>query len=126
MGTHLYRRFLAVLLISLTASSATPAGEVTVYQAPDRPVSEQLTLADLLKHREYWPQKCGATTCVLTGPGGLVDSWESWARVNARAGKKFVVKGKCQSACYLAYLQVVKLGAPVRFAKGAQLCRHTP
>lgn len=72
----------------------------------------------------YWPADCTATTCVLTGNGGIMDVWLH--HVDEHRGKTFVVKGKCASACEWAYLRARKLGEKTVVLPGARFVRHNP
>lgn len=112
-------RYLALLAVLSTSATAAP-----VHRLADTP-NGTLSTADMLDPK-YMPPKCGRKTCVLTGPGGIVFFWTYHVEQNAKLGKTFVVKGKCQSACYIAYQEAVKLGAKVRIAPGASFWEHKP
>jgi hypothetical protein len=121
----------AVLLASLLAVPALAAG-VAVRQLPDTPAAEQMSRADLLAHKGYYPQSCAdRSVCTFTGPGGEVWVWQGYARAMLMEGKTLLFKGKCQSACYLAYLEAVKFdakGSPgrVEVAPGTVFYNHKP
>lgn len=109
---------LALALAILSIVTVTQAAEVhRLLDVPDG----TLSTADLLDPK-YMPPKCGRTTCVLTGPGGIEFFW--LYHVEQNLDKKFVVRGKCQSTCYLAYKEAVRLGADVRVAPGATFWTH--
>jgi len=57
--------------------------------------------------------------------------WQGYALAMLMEGKTLLFKGKCQSACYLAYLEVVKFdakGSPgnVEVAPGTVYYNHKP
>jgi len=124
-------QFSAVLLASLLAAPALAAG-VAVRQLPDTPAADRMSRADLLAHKGYYPQSCdGRKVCTFTGPGGEVWVWQGYARAMLMEGKTLLFKGKCQSACYLAYLEAVKFdakGSPGRIevAPGTVFYNHKP
>jgi hypothetical protein len=78
----------------------------------------------MLGDRHYWPSECSATTCVLTGNGGILDVW--LAHIDENRGKKFVVKGRCASACEWAYLRARQRGENTVVLPGARFVRHNP
>lgn len=108
---------MAALLLVTLATNAVSAPVHRLKEVPDG----TLSTADLLDPK-YMPPKCGRTTCTLTGPGGILFFWTY--HVEQNLDKTFVVKGKCQSACYLAYKEAVKLGAKVRIMPGASFWDH--
>ena len=85
--------------------------------------SSAMTYADYLK-REYMPPKCIGETCVLTGSGGIVIFWTEHVKRNA--GKHFIVKGYCASACEIAYRLALSRGERVTVLPGAKLVYHKP
>jgi hypothetical protein len=109
---------------------ATPAiaAGVAVRQLPDTPRDQQMSRADLLANKGYYPQSCeGRKVCTFTGPGGEVWVWEGYARAMLMQGKTLLFKGKCQSACYLAYREAVKINpARVKVAPGTVFYNHRP
>ena len=127
MATCRYKRFRALFLVSLLSTPTLAAG-VAVRQLPDTPRNQQMTRADLLANKGYYPQSCeGKRTCTFTGPGGEVWVWEGYARAMLMEGKTLLFKGKCQSACYLAYLEAVKIDpGKVRVAPGTVFYKHRP
>ena len=127
MANSRYRRFLAAILVSVLTFPALAAG-VAVRQLPDTPRNQQMTRADMLANKGYYPQSCeGRKVCTFTGPGGEVWVWEGYARAMLMEGKTLLFKGKCQSACYLAYLEAVKIDADrVRVAPGTVFYKHKP
>jgi hypothetical protein len=120
------RRFVAIVVACLLIGGPQAAEVARVHQMPDTLLQDRMSVEDLLRDKRYWPPVCKGSTCTLTGLGGLVDMWESHVRLRHREGKSFVVRGKCMSACYLAYKEAVRIGAAIRLAPGAQLYAHTP
>lgn len=126
-----WTQFSAVLFTTLLATSAFGAG-VAVRQLPDTPADEQLSRADLLAQKGYYPQSCAErSVCIFSGPGGEVWVWEGYARAMLMQGKTLLFRGKCQSACYLAYLEAVRFdakGSPgrVEVAPGTVFYSHKP
>ena len=131
MANSRYRRFLAAFLVSALTFPAIAAG-VAVRQLPDTPADQQMSRADLLANKGYYPQSCeGRKVCTFTGPGGEVWVWEGYARAMLMQGKTLRFNGKCQSACYLAYLEAVRFvanGSPgrVEVAPGTVFYKHKP
>ena len=126
-----WTHFSAVLLVSLMAVPALGAS-VAVRQLPDTPAADQMSRADLLAHKGYYPQSCAErSVCVFSGPGGEVWVWQGYARAMLMEGKTLLFRGKCQSACYLAYLEAVRFdakGSPgrVEVAPGTVFYNHKP
>ncbi len=97
--------FPAIICASLLAFPAL-AASVAVRQLPDTKAADRMSRADLLAHKGYYPASCAErTVCTFTGPGGEVWVWEGYARAMLQQGKTLLFRGKCQSACYLAYLE---------------------
>lgn len=121
----------AVLLATLLATPV-PAAGIAVRQLPDTPADQQMSRADLLAQKGYYPQSCAErSVCTFTGPGGEVWVWTGYARAMLMEGKTLLFKGKCQSACYLAYLEAVEFkakGAPgaIKVAPGTVFYNHKP
>jgi hypothetical protein len=126
-----WTQFSAVFLTALLAAPAFAAG-IAVRQLPDTPPAEQMSRADLLAQKGYYPQSCAErSVCIFTGPGGEVWVWEGYARAMLMQGKTLLFKGRCQSACYLAYLEAIRFdatGAPgrVEVAPGTVFYKHKP
>ena len=65
-----WTQFSAVFLTALLAAPAFAAG-IAVRQLPDTPPAEQMSRADLLAQKGYYPQSCAErSVCIFTGPGG--------------------------------------------------------
>lgn len=86
-------------------------------------VSSLATSASLVEvlanAKAYAPPPCNSRVCVLTGPGGLVNLWNSHVDRNLALGRVFVVKGICASACEIAARR-----ADATVLPGARLIRH--
>lgn len=104
----------------LTAMIATASVAAPVYKLKDIP-DGTINMADMLD-KKYMPKPCGATRCILTGPGGIEFFW--LYHVENNLNKTFIVRGKCESACYLAYQRAVELGAKVKIDPGASFGTH--
>jgi len=119
---------LACALVSLLTVPALGASNIVVRQLPDTKAEDQMSRADLLARKGYYPPSCeGRKVCTFTGPGGEVWVWEGYARAMLLQGKTLLFKGRCQSACYLAYLEAVKIDAGrVRVAPGTVFYNHKP
>jgi hypothetical protein len=122
------RRLLACMLVSVLTFPAFAASNIVVRQLPDTKAEQQMSRADLLARKGYYPQSCeGRKVCTFTGPGGEVWVWTGYARAMLMQGKTLLFKGKCQSACYLAYLEALKIDAArVRVAPGTVFYNHKP
>lgn len=131
MVSRIRTLFPATIFAFLLALPALAAG-VAVRQLPDTPANEQMSRADLLAHKGYYPASCAErSVCTFSGPGGEVWVWEGYARAMLMEGKTLLFKGKCQSACYLAYLAAVRFdaeGSPGRIevAPGTVFYSHKP
>ena len=88
--------------------------------------SNTVTVHDMIGDDRYWPQPCHGKVCTLTGNGGIVGVWEEFVDDNVRAGRRFIVKGVCASACEIAYRRAVAKGARVTLAADADLIVHHP
>lgn len=128
MANSRYRRFLACMLVSALSVPALAASNIVVRQLPDTKAEERMSRADLLARKGYYPQSCeGRKVCTFTGPGGEVWVWEGYARAMLSQGKTLLFKGRCQSACYLAYLEAVKINPKrVKVAPGTVFYKHNP
>lgn len=123
----------AALMITAFVVPAMGAS-ISVQQMPDTPKSQRLSRADMLANKGFYPPVCGERqkVCTITGLGGEVWIWEGYAKAMLYQGKTLLFKGKCMSACYLAYLAAKDWrdsnGNPgdVRVAKGTKFYRHTP
>jgi hypothetical protein len=120
-------KYLASLLILFALIVPAYAG-ITVKRLPDTPRSQQMSRDDLLANKGYYPQSCeGKKVCVFTGPGGEVWVWEGYARAMLSQGKRLLFKGRCQSACYLAYKAAIKIDpSRVTVARGTVFYEHKP
>ena len=131
MVSRLWGYFLALIFASVLAMPAFSAG-ILVKQMPDTKPAEQLSRADMLAHKGYYPQSCAErSVCIFTGPGGEVWVWEGYARAMLMEGKTLLFRGKCQSACYLAYLEAIDFkakGSPgqIEVAPGTVFYNHKP
>ena len=131
MVNRIWTHFPTILCATLFTLPALAAG-VAVRQLPDTPASEQMSRANLLAHKGYYPASCAErSVCTFSGPGGEVWVWEGYARAMLMEGKTLLFKGKCQSACYLAYLAAVRFdaeGSPGRIevAPGTVFYNHKP
>lgn len=131
MVSRIRTHYSAILCACLLALPAVGAG-VVVRQLPDTKSADQLSRADLLVHKGYYPASCaGRTVCTFTGPGGEVWVWRGYARAMLQQGKTLLFRGKCQSACYLAYLEAVDFkakGGPghIEIAPGTVFYNHKP
>jgi hypothetical protein len=131
MVSRIWTYFPTIICVSLLALPALAAG-ILVKQMPDTKPAEQLSRADLLANKGYYPASCAErAVCTFTGPGGEVWVWEGYARAMLMEGKTLLFRGKCQSACYLAYLEAVRFdakGAPGRIevAPGTVFYNHKP
>lgn len=105
---------------ALTAVISSSSFAAPVHKLPDVP-DGTLRQVDLLD-KKYMPRPCGATRCILTGPGGIEFFWIFHVQQNL--DKTFIVRGKCESACYLAYKEAVDLGAKVRVEPNASFGTH--
>lgn len=78
------------------------------------------SLVDVLSNaKAYAPPPCHSRVCVLSGPGGLVNLWNSHVDRNLALGRTFVVKGVCASACMIAARR-----ADATMLPGAMLVPH--
>lgn len=83
-------------------------------------LASSASLTEVLTHaRAYSPPPCNSRVCVLTGPGGLVNLWNSHVDRNLALGRVFVVKGLCASACEIAARR-----ADAKVLPGARLVKH--
>ena len=64
--------------------------------------SSTVTLRQMVGKAEYWPPRCEADPCVLTGMGGIQHIWERHVDEQLALGRSFVVTGVCASACEIA------------------------
>lgn len=123
--------FPSIILATLLAFPAL-AANVAVRQLPDTKAADRLSRADLLANKGYYPESCAErTVCTFTGPGGEVWVWKGYARAMLQQGKTLLFRGKCQSACYLAYLEAVDFkakGGPgrIKVAPGTVFYNHKP
>lgn len=127
MANSRYRRFLACVLVSLL-TIPTNAASIVVRQLPDTKAGDEMSRADLLARKGYYPQSCeGRKVCTFSGLGGEVWVWEGYAQAMLMQGKTLLFRGKCQSACYLAYLEAVKIDPKrVKVAPGTVFYKHKP
>ena len=131
MVSRIWTHLPAIICACLLAFPALSGGTL-VRQLPDTKPSEQLSRADLLAHKGYYPQSCaGRAVCIFSGPGGEVWVWEGYALAMLQEGKTLLFRGKCQSACYLAYLEALDFkakGSPGRIevAPGTVFYNHKP
>lgn len=107
----------SLLVMLTTAAVAAP-----VHKLKDIP-DGTIRMVDMLD-KKYMPKPCSATRCILTGPGGIEFFWTY--HVEQNLDKTFIVRGKCESACYLAYKEAVRLGAKVKIERGASFGTHRP
>lgn len=85
-------------------------------------VALKMTLIDGAIPYTRWPYPCSERVCVLTGNSAVYQTW--LRHVDANRNKVFVVKGRCSSACEIAYRKAMRLGCTVIVAPGARLVPH--
>ncbi len=112
------------LLRAATVCALAMAGPLFVTETSLSAERSSPSVRKMLGDPRYWPADCSATTCVLTGNGGILDIWLN--HVDEHRGKVFVVKGRCASACEWAYLRARKLGEETIVLPGAYFQRHYP